>query len=333
MKYILLLLDAVPDVNRNQSIEAVANILRTDILEHYKDLPEISWPPSVEELNSDARKPPESVILLLRTLMKSERHGIERSEQICRLIDSYAQDLVHGVTRGSVITAKHFLVALGLHNMTGQRNVVEINNKLGHCISYPLTCEIETAQAQATQQNINNGNNILPVKPKTADGIVLTTFWVDNFDVKIDRLSNSSVNTTHMVAFQEVTESSFRSVNRINISRNYKSRKIATNNQEKTTVIIEPKKDPPHFTHTPYPAYNDKHFNSLYFVWCFLRKMNSKDQAVSSFSGRMLQLYTKCKEQSDMQKTIETYLPPINSKVTDFNTIAQYMILPARTCL
>ena len=107
--------------------------------------------------------------------------------------------------------------------MTGQRNVVEINNKLGHCISYPLTCEIETAQAQATQQNINNGNNNLPVKPKTADGIVLTTFWVDNFDVKIDRLSNSSVNTTHLVAFQEVTESSFRSVNTINIPRNSKS--------------------------------------------------------------------------------------------------------------
>ena len=128
-----------------------------------------------------------------------------------------------------------------------------------------------------------------------------------------------------MVAFQEVTESSFRSVNRINISRNSKSRKIAMNNQEKTTVIIDPKKDPPHFTHTPYPAYNDKHFNSLYFVWCFLRKMNSKDQAVSSFSGWMLQLYTKCKEQSDIQKTIETYLPPINSKVTDFNTITQYM--------
>ena len=105
--------------------------------------------------------------------------------------------MLEGVTRGNVVTAKHFLVALGLHNMTGQRNVVEINNKLGHCISYPLTCEIETAQAQATQQNINNGNNILPVKPKTADGIVLTTFWLDNFDVKIDRLSNNSVNTTH----------------------------------------------------------------------------------------------------------------------------------------
>ena len=53
--------------------------------------------------------------------------------------------------------------------------------------------------------------------------------------------------------------------------------------------------------------------------------MNSNDQAVSSFSGWMLQLYSKGKEQSDIQKTIETYLPPIKSKVTDFNTITHYM--------
>ena len=50
----------------SQSIEAVANILRTDTMEHYKNLPEINLPPTVEELNSHARKLPESVTLLTR---------------------------------------------------------------------------------------------------------------------------------------------------------------------------------------------------------------------------------------------------------------------------
>ena len=38
-----------------------------------------------------------------------------------RLIQSHSSDLIHGVTRGKTITAKHFLLALGLHNLTGQK--------------------------------------------------------------------------------------------------------------------------------------------------------------------------------------------------------------------
>ena len=50
------------------------------------------------------------------------------------LIQSYSSDLVYGVTRGKVITAKHFLLGLGLHDVTGQKKPVEINHRLGHGI-------------------------------------------------------------------------------------------------------------------------------------------------------------------------------------------------------
>ena len=42
-----------------------------------------------------------------------------------------------------IMTAKQFLLALGLHNITGTRKVVDIVN----CINYKITCEIETTQA------------------------------------------------------------------------------------------------------------------------------------------------------------------------------------------
>ena len=52
------------------------------------------------------------------------------------LIQSYSSDLVYGVTRNKVITAKHFLLGLRLHNITSQKKPVEINHRLGHSIDY-----------------------------------------------------------------------------------------------------------------------------------------------------------------------------------------------------
>ena len=45
--------------------------------------------------------------------------------------------------------------------------------------------------------------NILPILP-VAEEIIPTYFWVDNFDIKVERLCGSGVvNTTHLMAFQE----------------------------------------------------------------------------------------------------------------------------------
>ena len=55
------------------------------------------------------------------------------------------------VTRGEMITAKQYLLALGIHDITGQRKTVDILNRLGHCLTYSLTCGIETALAEKVE--------------------------------------------------------------------------------------------------------------------------------------------------------------------------------------
>ena len=55
----------------------------------------------------------------------------------------------------------------------------------------------------------------------------------------------------------------------------------------------------------------------------FLRKQTSSQQKVPIFKGWNLQ--TRMDESMVLQKTIETYLPPINAKVTEFMTIKRYM--------
>ena len=133
---------------------------------------------------------------------------------IHRMLHSYASDMIYRVTRGRVITEKHVLVELGLHNLTGQHNDVQIANHLGYFISYNTVCEIET------------------------------DFGVDNIDVKVERLSGAgSVHTTHLVAFQETSDTSIEITNLLNLPRT-RSRKMQFNRLPNSNVTIDPKAEP-----------------------------------------------------------------------------------------
>ena len=105
------------------------------------------------------------------------------------------------VTRGKMIRAKQYLIALGIHNITGQRKTVDVLNRLGHCLAYNLTCDTETPLAEKAQQ-FSIKDSLLPIQPADIDSYILTVFLVDNFDVKVETETGAtSVNTTHRVAF------------------------------------------------------------------------------------------------------------------------------------
>ena len=103
--------------DRNHIIQQAALYLRKDIIEFASSRPELTWPISVEDVSSDERKPPEAIQELLSCLLTNKDHP--NWETVNRLIQSHAADLVHGVTCGKFITSKHFLLGLGLHNVTG----------------------------------------------------------------------------------------------------------------------------------------------------------------------------------------------------------------------
>ena len=47
-------------------------------------------------------------------------------ENISRFIESFCADLIHVVSKGNVMTPKHYLLGLGIHNMTGQKTPVQV---------------------------------------------------------------------------------------------------------------------------------------------------------------------------------------------------------------
>ena len=67
-------------------------------------------------------------------------------------------------------------------------------------------------------------------------------------------------------------------------------------------------------------------FNTSNLSCNFLhRKQNSFDQIVANFPGWLLNVRKRDNSMVN-KKTVETYLPPITTKVTDFKTKYQYMI-------
>ena len=142
-------------VDKEVCITKAAEYLREEILHFSEAIPEMDWPPNFDNLNSEERNPPHLVTVFLQKILKSNKHNVLSNSKVSRIVDSYAADLVHGVTRGKVMTSKHFVLAMGLHNITGSRKVVDIINKLGHCINYDTTCEIETALAEKAQHIAN----------------------------------------------------------------------------------------------------------------------------------------------------------------------------------
>ena len=60
-----------------------------------------------------------------------------------RKIKSISED-VFSTTSGIKKPSKHLQLGLAIKSLTGSRNVVEILNRMGHCVSYSTVEELET---------------------------------------------------------------------------------------------------------------------------------------------------------------------------------------------
>ena len=232
--------------DKERLLNQASEYLRADIEGHAKNLPELSWPINIDELDSETRNPPESVTSFLSQLLRNKDHP--NREALTRLMESYTSDLIHGVTRGKVITTKHFLLGLGLHNITGQRLQIQILHRLGHCIDRNFVSEIETAQAE-TAQMLATASGAPPLKPASRTETVLTYFWVDNFDVNLKtQARKGALNSTHLVAFQEESQNSVARNNKLFLPRT-KRRSLERIAQDPIEIIADPKREPPSLYH------------------------------------------------------------------------------------
>ena len=67
----------------------------------------------------------------------------------------------------------------------------------------------------------NAEKNPLKLKPTNEKVTVLTVFWADNFNAKIDS-DNKMINSTHMVAFQESTPAAIQRKSDVTLQKSRK---------------------------------------------------------------------------------------------------------------
>ena len=100
---------------------AAAATLRADILSYCNAIKDQHWPPTIETVTAEYGPPPDLVNLFLNTLLYSGKKNIDKLDALPRLVESFCADFVHAVSKSEVIAPKHYLLSLGMHNMTGQK--------------------------------------------------------------------------------------------------------------------------------------------------------------------------------------------------------------------
>ena len=310
-------LDSSLAVNDMSILKDAASILQNLIVEYVGKADEIPWPPTVECLRKRLVSMPEMLIEFLRLLLSPDTHHLT-SETINRHVSSFAQDLVHSISKGSFLTLKHTCLGLGLHSMTGLKIPIVILSRLGNCITYDTALEIETAQAELAQQFDSNGLS-LPIQPKDSTCTVPTVFWFDNFDSFVDNNTGAgSIHNTPGVAFQEETSSTHRR----SADTVPKSKKRSISNSEEGPAAkiskINPKKNPKHFMNNNNEESGEN--NELLSLWKAARYKFRNDQRYSRFSGFIIE----CSKE-DKNKTVLTYLPPIEKPITDYGTLFEIL--------
>lgn len=75
-------------------------------------------------------------------------------------LESVAQDIMYLTTNGQIKTSKHLQLAFTLKSLTDSKRVINLINRLDHCVTYTTTEEIETELIYFSKSS----NSILPNK-------------------------------------------------------------------------------------------------------------------------------------------------------------------------
>ena len=121
--------NTIPLTNET-SLRHASLVLRRMILDHTENSSPLPWPPTVESLEKRLASAPELLLRFFKAVLEPENTHHVTSESTARLAESFAQDLMFAISKGTFLTLKHTPVGLGLHNMVGQKLPIIILSQL-----------------------------------------------------------------------------------------------------------------------------------------------------------------------------------------------------------
>ena len=149
-------------------------------------------------------------------------------------------------------------------------------------------CQSETAEAEIARQLYQEGASP-GLRPISEDDLVLTHFWSDNFNKKLEshKGNNDMINSTHLVKFEEKAVGSEYRSHVKTVSRTIT--RFSTDPQmENEKICVDKNKEPEKFAGPNYHVLSEDasgNFDLRYILWNILRHVSSGNQKVPSFSG------------------------------------------------
>ena len=139
--------------------------------------------------------------------------------------------------------------------------------------------------------------------PNDESSSVPTVFCVVNFNTVVEQVEGGgSANTTHMMAFQEMTPETKTNDSKVQIQRT-KRRKSVGNEFKSTHANINPKRNPPSLGLSGEGFKDNSNTYLKYFMWLLLRKIHginefntSNDQVIPYFSDKIFVCLFLCHE-------------------------------------
>ena len=175
---------AVP--SKIKQIQQASLYIREGILSN--SMKDVSWPPKPSELCQNAVKIPEELDAFLYTVLTGNT-PTEYPQQLERLVNSYGEDLIYGVSGGKQKPPKHILLPYAVKSLTNNVELIQILNRCGHGIAYSQVEKINTVLCH--QKLASKSNNDVRL-PENIQPHINTTLGWDN----IDRLEEG---TSHRV--------------------------------------------------------------------------------------------------------------------------------------
>lgn len=149
---------------------------------------------------------PDSLYMLLRLIFGGQEMlevGCSgNNEDLTRSrVLSVAQDLVYCVSGGRKWTPKHIGLANTIHQATRSKDLVQLLNKAGHCLSYEQVLQVDTSLAESTLKSMDQATGaIIPPNIEVNKFIHYTTDNIDILDETLD--GKNTFHATQMAMWQ-----------------------------------------------------------------------------------------------------------------------------------
>ena len=120
-----------------------------------------------------------------------------KSANKVRRVKSVSEDAIFVVTSGLKKLSKHLQLGMTIKSLTCSRKVVDLLNRLGHCVSYSTIEELTELTFEATKEKLTP--NGMSLNPANNIGVAF-----DNFDIYVETVSGKdTLHDTVGIAYKQ----------------------------------------------------------------------------------------------------------------------------------